>query len=224
MDSRGWIPIPVMASFRRVQQLTSDEHLVKAVLSLSSLVEVRGDWVRAQLWERYILPDAPESIVEPGPKANRGSDVGTSSEGDPSSSATSHDSPASQDVNSAAEYSSQEGQLYATYGAYQEGDYSQVPHSFYAPGGEFMGSYTVHSGAYVHAHRPGEAPEHAGQLDRQNGYEHEKLADAPDIGAEKSMLADLSGDSDEFEDSDSDVEFVLGKDANRSWTPERKQG
>ncbi|KAI0342314.1 hypothetical protein BDW22DRAFT_182036 [Trametopsis cervina] len=65
MDSRGWIPIPLIASFRRIKSLTYDFQLVKDVLTLSSLVEVNADWVRMNRWEQYVLPDAPSSSLEP---------------------------------------------------------------------------------------------------------------------------------------------------------------
>lgn len=43
-----------------------DVRLVKDVLILSSVVEVKGDWVRmgGNQWERFVLPDAPASNVE----------------------------------------------------------------------------------------------------------------------------------------------------------------
>ncbi|KAH9933903.1 uncharacterized protein B0H18DRAFT_1115261 [Fomitopsis serialis] len=64
MDSRGWISIPLLASFKRVQQLTTSLQLVKDVLALSSLVEVRDDHVRMHQCAQFILPNAPESTVE----------------------------------------------------------------------------------------------------------------------------------------------------------------
>ncbi|KAF5318791.1 hypothetical protein D9619_010848 [Psilocybe cf. subviscida] len=68
MDSRGWIPIPLIASFNRVKQLTRDEVLVHDVLTLSSLVQVWGNMVRMGGWERYVLPDAVPSTVEEPPQ------------------------------------------------------------------------------------------------------------------------------------------------------------
>lgn len=64
MDSRGWIPIALIASFNRVRQLTTDAHLVRDVLILSTVVEVRDDWVRMRGWDQFVLPDAERSIVE----------------------------------------------------------------------------------------------------------------------------------------------------------------
>ena len=66
MDAKGWIHIPLIASFNRVKQLTRDVNLVKDVLSLSRLVEVNGDHVRMARgeWQQFVLPDAPKSTVE----------------------------------------------------------------------------------------------------------------------------------------------------------------
>ncbi|TDL24585.1 winged helix DNA-binding domain-containing protein [Rickenella mellea] len=66
MDSRGWISIPLIASFNRVKQLTLDAEIVRDVLRLSSLVEVHvgGDHVRLKnQWSQFVLPDAPSSSV-----------------------------------------------------------------------------------------------------------------------------------------------------------------
>jgi la-related protein 1 len=43
-----------------------DVRLVKDVLILSSIVEVKNDWVRmgGNQWEQFVLPDAPASTVE----------------------------------------------------------------------------------------------------------------------------------------------------------------
>lgn len=87
MDSKGYIPISLLASFNRIKQLTLDTRLVKEVLSLSAFVEVRGGMVRMAGvssdpgggqgiegqagqnqnqcgWEAFVLPDAVESVVE----------------------------------------------------------------------------------------------------------------------------------------------------------------
>lgn len=64
MDSKGWVPISLIASFNRIRQLTMDIHLVRDVLILSSVVQVRDEWVRMSDWEKFVLPDAAASIVE----------------------------------------------------------------------------------------------------------------------------------------------------------------
>jgi la-related protein 1 len=66
MDSRGWIPISLLASFNRVRQLTLDPQLVREVLALSQIVEMRDDCVRmgGGEWAQFVLADAPVSMVE----------------------------------------------------------------------------------------------------------------------------------------------------------------
>ena len=64
MDAQGWISIALLASFQRVKARTLDPQLVRDVLTLSSLVEVREDWVRMHRWRNYVLPDAPPSLLD----------------------------------------------------------------------------------------------------------------------------------------------------------------
>jgi len=66
MDSRGWIPVSLLASFNRVRQFTLDPQVVRDVLALSSIVELCDDCVRmgGGEWGRFVLPDAPTSTVE----------------------------------------------------------------------------------------------------------------------------------------------------------------
>lgn len=40
-----------------------DLQLVRDVLTLSSLVEVKDDFVRVRVWEQYVLPNAAPSMV-----------------------------------------------------------------------------------------------------------------------------------------------------------------
>ncbi|KAH0834921.1 hypothetical protein J3R83DRAFT_10605 [Lanmaoa asiatica] len=65
MDNEGWIPISLLASFKRVRQLQTDVDIVREVLSQSGMVEVSRDWVRmgGRQWEVYVLPTAPRSVV-----------------------------------------------------------------------------------------------------------------------------------------------------------------
>lgn len=63
MDSQGWIPISLIASFNRVKRLMMDVQLVRDVLVLSEQVQVRDNWVRMNAWEQFVLPDAPRSTV-----------------------------------------------------------------------------------------------------------------------------------------------------------------
>ncbi|KAG9311612.1 hypothetical protein JVU11DRAFT_7822 [Chiua virens] len=65
MDDEGWIPISLLASFKRVRQLHTDADVAREVLSRSRVVEVNGDWVRmgSRQWESFVLPNAPRSMV-----------------------------------------------------------------------------------------------------------------------------------------------------------------
>lgn len=65
MDNEGWIPISLLASFKRVKQLHTDADIVREMLSRSAVVEVSGDWVRmgGRQWELFVLPNAPRSVV-----------------------------------------------------------------------------------------------------------------------------------------------------------------
>ena len=64
MDSRGWVPIALIASFNRVKQFGASLQVVKEVLMLSSVVLVKDEWVRMIGWEQFVLPDAAKSTVE----------------------------------------------------------------------------------------------------------------------------------------------------------------
>ena len=81
MDSRGWIPISLIASFNRVQKLTTDPQLVTDVLVLSSLVEVRDGYVRTHQWQQFVLPTAQKSRVEPDDDTQPGQDSSATAEG-----------------------------------------------------------------------------------------------------------------------------------------------
>lgn len=64
MGTQGWIHIPLLATFNRVKALTTDDQLVKDVLTLSSQVEVNGDWVRMRDWEQFVLSDTAGTTPE----------------------------------------------------------------------------------------------------------------------------------------------------------------
>ena len=63
MNPDGWISIPLLASFNRIRQLTPDPQLVREVLTLSSVAEVGGDWVRmgGNQWTPFVLPPPTSS-------------------------------------------------------------------------------------------------------------------------------------------------------------------
>ncbi|XP_075484919.1 la-related protein 1C-like [Primulina tabacum] len=55
MDDQGWVPITLIASFPRVQQLTHDIPLILESMRYSAVVEVQGDKVRKHYeWNRWL--------------------------------------------------------------------------------------------------------------------------------------------------------------------------
>ena len=63
MDSLGWVSLPLLATFNRVKNLTSDLAIVREMFALSKLVEVKGDKVRLvnKGWAQWVLPGAKKS-------------------------------------------------------------------------------------------------------------------------------------------------------------------
>ena len=59
MDSEGWVDIPLIASFKRITQLTMDFNLVRDMCGLSAMLELRESKVRrAGDWPQWVLPGA----------------------------------------------------------------------------------------------------------------------------------------------------------------------
>lgn len=72
MDQEGWIEIAVIAAFKRLATLTSDVNLVKEMMRLSCMTEIRENKVRTVDWQNWVLPTAKpaswqdaKSTVEP---------------------------------------------------------------------------------------------------------------------------------------------------------------
>jgi la-related protein 1 len=66
MDSEGWIDISMISSFNRVKSLTPDVALVREMMLLSSVLEVKENYVRLAGGEakRWVLPDARLSTIQ----------------------------------------------------------------------------------------------------------------------------------------------------------------
>ncbi|MBA0787623.1 hypothetical protein Gotri_027454 [Gossypium trilobum] len=57
MDDQGWVPIKLIAGFKKVLLLTDNIQLITDALQSSTVVEVQGDKVRKQIdWMRWIMP------------------------------------------------------------------------------------------------------------------------------------------------------------------------
>lgn len=57
MDAQGWVPITLIAGFKKVMDLTDNIQLIIDAIRTSSVVEVQGDKIRRQNdWEKWIMP------------------------------------------------------------------------------------------------------------------------------------------------------------------------
>ncbi|KAI8989273.1 hypothetical protein BDB01DRAFT_756597 [Pilobolus umbonatus] len=64
MDTKGYVPISLIAGFNRVKGLTTDVSLIASSLESSQLLEVEGDLVRKkENWETWVLPAAGTSAT-----------------------------------------------------------------------------------------------------------------------------------------------------------------
>ncbi|KAF8308209.1 winged helix DNA-binding domain-containing protein, partial [Clavulina sp. PMI_390] len=63
MDSEGWVDIAMIASFKRMQNLTQDIALVHDTMLLSAFLEVTETRVRLsqRRWQDFVLPGAQQS-------------------------------------------------------------------------------------------------------------------------------------------------------------------
>ncbi|KAF7800358.1 hypothetical protein EIP86_011608 [Pleurotus ostreatoroseus] len=219
MDKRGWIPIHVLANFRRVQALTYNHQLVTDILALSSLAEVRGEWIRIHRWEQYVLPDAQESTVE------LSAGTGPHEEGTPS---TDYPYTSGSSWLPAEGNAPHDSSTYAPSTGYPAQEYSHVPYGYYPPQGEYPAENAGHASGYVPAAPYGHlAKGHTTRAEASKDEGHTGQSDASavlDVTVDIQEEDDENEESEELESDESDVEIVLGKDAGRSWTPERKQG
>ncbi|KAL9936335.1 hypothetical protein V8E36_004403 [Tilletia maclaganii] len=79
MDSYGWVPIPVVAGFKKVRQITADVNVVRDAMLYSHNLEVDVDnWrVRKRYgWEEYVLPAEQQVAAWPHVQATAGSGAG----------------------------------------------------------------------------------------------------------------------------------------------------
>ncbi|XP_071697860.1 la-related protein 1C-like [Rutidosis leptorrhynchoides] len=57
MDEEGWVPVTLIAGFRRVQSLTTDIQMILSCLTNSAVVEVQGETVRRRDdWRKWVPP------------------------------------------------------------------------------------------------------------------------------------------------------------------------
>ncbi|KAJ0456400.1 putative la-type HTH domain, winged helix-like DNA-binding domain superfamily [Helianthus annuus] len=57
MDEQGWVPVSLIAGFRKVSCLTDNAQLILNVMQYSDIVEVQGDKMRRRDdWMRWLIP------------------------------------------------------------------------------------------------------------------------------------------------------------------------
>ncbi|KAK7262989.1 hypothetical protein RJT34_30572 [Clitoria ternatea] len=64
MDDQGWVPINLIAGFKKVKHLTDNIQIVLHAVRTSSVVEVQGDKIRRRTdWRRWIMPSIQRSNI-----------------------------------------------------------------------------------------------------------------------------------------------------------------
>jgi hypothetical protein len=77
MDPEGWIPVELLAGFKRMRALTTSLPLVREMLGVSALAELDASADRVRMgsgrWQPFVLPPtAPEPAHAVSPGAPRG--------------------------------------------------------------------------------------------------------------------------------------------------------
>ncbi|KAL2457642.1 La-related protein 1C [Forsythia ovata] len=68
MDEEGWVPIQLIAGFKKVMELTDNIQLILGAIQASNVVEVQVDKVRRKNdWMKWIMPPVPYSTVPSQP-------------------------------------------------------------------------------------------------------------------------------------------------------------
>ncbi|KAF8101415.1 hypothetical protein N665_0205s0011 [Sinapis alba] len=67
MNNEGWVPVRIIAGFRRLAELTDNIQTILEALRSSEVVEIKGGALRRRGdWDKYLLPHEPSSS---GPEA-----------------------------------------------------------------------------------------------------------------------------------------------------------
>ncbi|KAJ4842428.1 hypothetical protein Tsubulata_027293 [Turnera subulata] len=77
MDDQGWVPIKLIAGFKKVSLLTDNVQLILESIKSSNMVEVQGDKVRRRNdWGRWIMPTTVQFPDVTGPRSPGNSSPG----------------------------------------------------------------------------------------------------------------------------------------------------
>ncbi|XP_042507802.1 la-related protein 1C [Macadamia integrifolia] len=76
MDEQGWVPVPLIAGFNRVKQLTNNISFILDAVRSSTIVEVQGDKIRKRNdWMSWPLPPSSQFTTTSGPTSTAGYDM-----------------------------------------------------------------------------------------------------------------------------------------------------
>ncbi|KAJ9546173.1 hypothetical protein OSB04_025880 [Centaurea solstitialis] len=77
MDEEGWVPVALIAGFRRVQNLTTDVQIILNSLRDSSSVEIQGDKLRRRIeWRKWVQSaEFPADSTSQSPRETTNSPV-----------------------------------------------------------------------------------------------------------------------------------------------------
>ncbi|KAL3525231.1 hypothetical protein ACH5RR_013603 [Cinchona calisaya] len=76
MDDQGWVPIKLIASFKKVTELTDNIQLILDFVRTSSVVEVEGERVRRRNdWTRWIMPPSFQYSTMSSPQSMQNSNL-----------------------------------------------------------------------------------------------------------------------------------------------------
>ncbi|CAN7016101.1 hypothetical protein IGI04_013863 [Brassica rapa subsp. trilocularis] len=72
MDDQGFVPLPVIAGFNKVAELTDSVQQIAEALQGSPVVEVQGERIRKRYsWQHWLIPQDPSSPQSVGAVASR---------------------------------------------------------------------------------------------------------------------------------------------------------
>ncbi|XAR58009.1 hypothetical protein NMG60_11026335 [Bertholletia excelsa] len=70
MDEQGWVPIKLIAGFKKVKLLTENIQLILDVMRSSNIVEVQGDKVRRRNdWNKWLMPPTVQFPTVSSPRS-----------------------------------------------------------------------------------------------------------------------------------------------------------
>nr|XP_018622525.1 la-related protein 1C-like isoform X2 [Nicotiana tomentosiformis] len=70
MDEHGWVPVMLIAGFKKVMQLTDNIQLILDVMRSSTAVEVQGEKLRRRNdWNRWLIPPSVQNSTMSGPQS-----------------------------------------------------------------------------------------------------------------------------------------------------------